>query len=213
MLIGMNDEYSIQRTRLVETLKKEGRITSHHVEEAFLSIPRELFVPENKRSYAYIDRPLDIGNGQTISAPHMVAIMVEELQLEKGHKVLEIGAGSGYHAAIVSKIIGPEGKVYSIERIALLVNKAKDNLEKTGISNVEVIKGDGSMGFEDHVPYDRIYVTCAAPVVPKPLIDQLNCDQGVLLIPVGKMICELQRLTKTQTDKKKSFLVDVPSCH
>jgi len=202
----MRDDYTVLRTRLVQRLKKEGRITNQDVEDAFLSIPRELFIPQSKRSYAYVDTPLDIGNGQTISAPHMVAIMVEELLLEKGQKVLEIGAGSGYHAAIVASIIGPGGNVYSIERISSLATTAKENLYHAGISNVEVIIGDGSMGLETYAPYDRIYVTCAAPVVPKPLIEQLTIDNGVLLIPVGEMICELQRIIKTTTDLKKEYL-------
>jgi len=206
VLIGMKDEYIVHRRRLVEKLKKEGRITSNHVENAFLSIPREDFIPDEKGWYAYMDKPLDIGNGQTISAPHMVAIMAEELKLKKGQKVLEIGAGSGYHAAVVSKIIGSKGTVYSIERIKSLADKAEENLAKVGIKNVEVIVSDGSRGFEEYAPYDRIYVTCAAPNIPEPLIDQLSGEYGILLIPVGEMICELQRLTKTPSNVMKESL-------
>ena len=202
----MKDEYRVRRRRLVEQLIKEGRITSNHVKEAFLSIPREHFIPVEKGPYAYMDKPLDIGNGQTISAPHMVAIMAEELQLKNGQKVLEIGAGSGYHAAIISKIIGPNGKVYSIERIKSLADKAKENLAKVEIKNVEVIVSDGSMGFEEYAPYDRIYVTCAAPSVPKPLLNQLSSEYGILLIPVGKIICDLKRVIKTPDGLKSESL-------
>lgn len=206
MLLSMDDEYSVERKRLVQILKKEGRITTKGVENAMVSIPRELFIPDHKRSYAYMDRPLDIGNGQTISAPHMVAIMSEELHLKRDQKVLEIGAGSGYHAAIVASIVGSKGKVYSVERISSLAEKARENLRHVGVSNVEVIVGDGSLGLNDYAPYDRIYVTCAAPDVPTPLIQQLTIDDGQLLIPVGEMICELKRITKMGESLKTESL-------
>ena len=141
------------------------------------------------------DRPFEIGNGQTISAPHMVAIMVEALDIKPGQKILEIGSGSGYHAAVVSLLVGNDGQVFSIERIHALAESAKENLDKAGCNNVTVFKGDGSLGLPDHAPYDRIYVTCASPSVPQPLLDQLR-DTGKLLIPVGKMYCELMLLEK-----------------
>jgi protein-L-isoaspartate(D-aspartate) O-methyltransferase len=183
------------RIKLVEMLKLEGRIKSKEVEKAFLEIPRENFVPDEIKKYAYVDTPLQIGNSQTISAPHMVAIMVEELYIKKGQKILEIGAGSGYHAAIVSKLVGKKGHVYTIERYSTLAEVAKKNLEKTGITNVTVETGDGSEGLLKYAPYDRIYVTCAAPDVPKPLIEQLK-DGGILMIPIGKTICNLELIEK-----------------
>jgi len=187
--------FELERERLVNRLVKEGYITSNKVKEAFLKTPRESFVPDTLKMQAYIDTPLQIGSGQTISAPHMVAIMCEALDVKEGQKILEIGAGSGYHAAIVSHLAGENGHVYTIERFENLAKMAQENLKKTGITNVTVEVGDGSEGLDKYEPYDRIYVTCAAPSVPQPLINQLG-DSGKLLIPVGRMYCELQLLEK-----------------
>jgi protein-L-isoaspartate(D-aspartate) O-methyltransferase len=189
--------YEEMRIKLVEMLKLEGRIKTEKVEKAFLEIPRENFVPDEIKKYAYADTPLQIGNGQTISAPHMVAIMVEELDIKPGQKILEVGAGSGYHAAIVAKLVGKKGHVYTIERFSSLAETSKKNLEKIGITNVTVIIGDGSKGLPKFSPYDRIYVTCAAPDVPKPLIEQLK-DKGKLMIPVGRTICSLELIEKKE---------------
>lgn len=188
-----------KRIELVKRLCQEGRIKSVEVEKAFLDTPRELFVPDNLRPYAYVDTPLDIGSGQTISAPHMVAIMCEGFDLKKGQKVLEIGAGSGYHAAVVSKIIGKKGHVYTIERFETLAEKAKENLKKANIENVTVEIGDGSCGLPKYAPYDRIYVTCAAPDIPPPLTEQLK-EGGKLMVPVGGTFCELV-LAEKKRDK------------
>lgn len=186
-----------QRIKLISKLKKEGRIKKIEIEQAFLEIPREKFIPENLSYYAYSDTPLDIGHGQTISAPHMVAIMCEDLDLNEGQKILEIGSGSGYHAAIISKIVGEKGHVFSVERISFLATFAKKNLINTGIENVEIIEGDGSIGLKEKAPYDRIYVTCAAPRIPPQLIKQLN-DPGKLMVPVGDIICSLNLLEKIE---------------
>ena len=187
--------YNSIRAELVKKLKWEGRIKTEEVEKAFLETPREMFVPESLKKYAYVDTPLEIGSGQTISAPHMVAIMVEALDIKEGQKILEIGAGSGYHAAIVSKLVGKEGHVYTIERFSSLAENAKKNLKKAGITNVTTEIGDGSKGLLKYAPYERIYVTCAAPDIPPPLIKQLK-DQGKLMVPVGKMICNLELIIK-----------------
>ena len=187
--------YKTEREKLVRILKTEGRIKTESVEKAFLETPREMFVPESLKNYAYVDTPLQIGNGQTISAPHMVAIMCEALDIKKGQKILEIGAGSGYHAAIVSKIAGEKGHVYTIERFSSLAENAKKNLEKLGIKNITVEIGDGSEGLPKYSPYDCIYVTCAAPKIPNPLIEQLK-NPGKLLIPVGRIICKLELVEK-----------------
>ena len=184
-----------KRKELVKQLKREGRIKTIEVEKAFLETQRELFVPEPLKKLSYVDTPLEIGNGQTISAPHMVAIMCEGLDIKKGQKILEIGAGSGYHAAIISKLVGKEGHAYTIERLPSLVEKAKNNLENAGITNVTIVNGDGSLGLQKYAPYERIYVTCASPDIPPPLIKQLK-DQGKLMIPVGKMICNLELVEK-----------------
>jgi len=201
-------EYKKQRKKLVELLKRERRIQSEKVEKAFLETPRENFVPQYLKKHAYIDTPLEIGNGQTISAPHMVAIMAEALNIKKGEKILEIGAGSGYHAAIISRLVGPEGHIYTIERFQKLAEEAQKNLQKTDIKNVTVITGDGSEGVKKFAPYDSIYVTCAAPEIPQPLIEQLK-DNGKLLIPVGKMICKLQLLEKKG---EKTTIKDLGGC-
>jgi len=184
-----------EKEDLINNLKKKKYIKSKIVTDAFLKVPREKFVPKNIIKKAYFDSPLRIGNNQTISAPHMVAIMCEELDLKLGQKVLEIGTGSGYHAAIVSKIVGSNGKIFSIERHKNLADKARDNLKKAGIKNIEVWLGDGSEGLKKYQPYDRIYVTCAAPDIPKPLIEQLK-NPGILLIPVGNNFCELKKIEK-----------------
>ncbi len=179
-----------KKHHLVEHLERSGVISSSRLKQAFLSVAREEFIPDHLRDHAYADNPLSIGSGQTISAPHMVAIMVEALDLKPGLKILEIGTGSGYHAAIVSHIVGSSGHVYSIERYESLAENARKNLKDAGIDNVTVVIGDGSKGCEQYQPYDRIYVTCAAPEIPKPYKNQLN-DPGIILIPVGRMYCEL----------------------
>ncbi len=178
------------RRRLVEKLVREGIIRSEKVKRAMLKVPRELFVPEHLCELAYEDTPLPIGFGQTISAPHMVALMLEEAELDEGMKVLEVGTGSGYNAALIAEIVAPEGSkrpghVYSIERIPELAERARLNLERAGYGDrVTVIVGDGSKGYEPAAPYDRIIVTAAAPDIPEPLVKQLK-PGGILLIPVG----------------------------
>jgi protein-L-isoaspartate(D-aspartate) O-methyltransferase len=191
--------YEQQRKILVERLASEGYIKSDQVKEAFLTVPREAFLPPDQQPYAYVDSPLQIGHGQTISAPHMVAIMAEALDLHPGHKVLEIGTGSGYHAAIVATIIGPTGHIYTIERFTHLANTAQENLTHTHITNATVKIGDGSKGLPEHQPYDRIYVTAAAPQAPPPLIEELGND-GKLLVPVGDMYCDLVLIEKKHGD-------------
>jgi len=174
-----------ERRRLVERLVEEGVVRSRAVAEALMRVPREEFLPPQVREYAYSDMPLPIGYGQTISAPHMVAMMCEYAELEEGMYVLEVGTGSGYHAAVIAEIVGPEGHVYSVERIPELAMFAKRNLERTGYGErVTIIIGDGSRGFEPAAPYDAIIVTAAAPSIPRPLVEQLRVG-GRLVIPVG----------------------------
>lgn len=180
---------------MVSNLKKSGYIHSNKVEQAFIHTFRELFVPSIRKEHAYLDIPLEIGNGQTISAPHMVAIMAEALDIQPGQNILEVGAGSGYHAAIIAYLTGEHGQVYSIERLPFLADFARKNLRQAGIMNVFVFEGDGSLGFQQHAPYDRIYVTCAAPSIPPTLTEQL-AENGKLLIPVGRFLCELELIEK-----------------
>ncbi len=180
----MSDPYEEKRRRMVERLKEELGI-SDRVAKAMLKVPRHLFVPPPYEREAYIDTPLPIGKGQTISAPHMVAIMCDLLDLQEGDKVLEVGAGSGYHAAVVAEIVGKRGKVIAIERIPELAERAKNTLEHLGYDNIKIIVGDGSKGYEPEAPYDKIYVTASAPDIPEPLIKQLK-PGGKMVIPIGK---------------------------
>ncbi|WP_048144591.1 protein-L-isoaspartate(D-aspartate) O-methyltransferase [Methanothrix harundinacea] len=173
-----------------------GRV-SDRVLEAMEDTPRELFVPNRVRQMAYQDHPLPIGDGQTISAPHMVAIMCDLLDLGEGMRVLDVGTGSGYHAAVMAKLVGPEGHVYSIERVATLVAFARKNLSEAGIENVTVVEGDGSRGLPDHAPFDRINVAATAPKVPEPLQAQLKVG-GKLVIPVGTCYQELLLVVRTE---------------
>lgn len=177
--------FAAQRDRLVENLRRCGYISKPEVVKAMKAVRRHLFVPERIREAAYADHPLEIGEGQTISAPHMVGIMIEQLDLHRGQKVLEVGGGSGYHAAVAAQVVGPEGHIYTVERIALLAERAKRNLDEAGYSDrVTMVVGDGSKGIPEHAPYDRIFVACAAPDVPAPLVDQLK-EGGKMLVPVG----------------------------
>lgn len=199
-----------QRRRLVERLIAEGILKTSSVVRSMKIVPREKFVPENVKNYAYVDTPLPIGYGQTISAPHMCAIMNEALKFEVGHKVLEIGAGSGYHAALVAEIIAPSnvdpkkwGHIYTIERVPELADFAQKNLAETGYLNrVTVVCCDGSRGYKEQAPYDRMFVTAAAPQIPKPLIDQLK-PGCFLAIPVGGLYLfqELLLVEKTLEGK------------
>ena len=173
--------YEEKRINLVKQLILERRIKSKEVEKAFLEVKREEFVPENIKNYAYIDSPLEIGQGQTISAPHMVAIMVEGLDIKKGQKILEIGAGSGYHAAVLSRIVK---EVYTVEIIPPLGRAAEKRLKEAAYENIQVKVGDGYYGWEEYAPFDCIIVTAASDHIPPPLIKQLKRG-GKMAIPVG----------------------------
>ncbi len=177
-------DYDEKRMRLAERLREELNL-SERVYNAIKNVPRHLFVPERYRSEAYVDTPLPIGYGQTISAPHMVAIMCELLDIKEGEKILEVGTGCGYHAAVTAELVGSKGMVVSIERIPELAEIAKKNLSALSYDNVLVVVGDGSLGYPEEAPYDKIYVTASAPDVPRPLIDQLRVG-GKMVIPIGE---------------------------
>lgn len=171
-----------------------GRI-KESVLKAMSLAPRELFVPVHLRDRAYEDNPLPIGLGQTISAPHMVAIMCDLLDIRPGMKILEVGGGSGYHAAVLAVLTGPEGHVYSVERMSDLALAARKNLEAAEIGNVTIVVSDGSLGFAEQAPYDRISVAASAPKVPEPLKEQLRVG-GKLILPVGGEVQELILVTR-----------------
>jgi len=158
-------------------------ISDPAVLEAFRKVPREKFIDPQYRKLAYIDAPLMIGEGQTISQPFTVAMMTQLLELKPTDKVLEVGTGSGYQAAILAEIV-KDGKVFTIERIESLARKARKVLEELGYKNVEVIVGDGTKGLPEEAPFDAIIVTAAAPKIPPPLIEQLKAG-GRLVMPVG----------------------------
>jgi protein-L-isoaspartate(D-aspartate) O-methyltransferase len=180
----MDNNKKKERENLIGRLVSAGYLKDETVIKAMLKVPREEFVPENQKIFAYDDRPLSIGLGQTISAPHMVAIMTEALSVESKDKILEIGAGSGYQAAILAEI-AKEGEIYTIEKVPKIADFAKENLSKLGYKNVHVIIGDGTIGYEKEKPYDKVIVTAGAPRIPKALIEQLKPGGGKLLIPVG----------------------------
>jgi protein-L-isoaspartate(D-aspartate) O-methyltransferase len=175
------EEFSRERRRMVEEQLREREVTSPRVLEAMLAVPRHAFVPADLREFAYCDEPLAIGEGQTISQPFMVAAMTEALELTGGEHVLEIGTGSGYQAAVVSRLAA---KVFTVESHELLAAAARARLEQLGYANVEVHVGDGTLGLPEAAPFDAILVTAAAPGIPPPLLEQL-AEGGRLVIPVG----------------------------
>ena len=201
------------RERLVDRLRRQigGGHISEQVLDAMGRVPRHLFVRESDRANAYDDYPLSIGHGQTISAPHMVGIMCSLLEIEKGMKILEIGGGSGYHAAVLAELTGPGGVVYSIERVTELAEFARQNLTDAGYKNVVVTTGDGTLGLSEHAPYDCITVACAAPAVPQPLVDQLKRG-GRMTIPIGRYTQELYLVHKNDviSKEKSGGVVFVP---
>lgn len=166
---------------MVEHLQRQG-IRDHAVLQAMGSVPRELFVSKKSRSRSYNDSPLPIGYGQTISQPLIVAVMAAALELTASDRVLEIGTGSGYAAAVLAQLAA---EVHSVERLSDLADQAKVHLQQTGIRNVSVHIGDGTLGWPAHAPFDAIVVAAGGPKVPPALVDQL-CAGGRLVMPVGK---------------------------
>jgi protein-L-isoaspartate(D-aspartate) O-methyltransferase len=177
------DPYALARQRMVaEQLVPPGRdITNARVLAVMGRVPRHEFVPERLRSDAYADHPLPIGHGQTISQPYIVAFMTERLEPKPTDRVLEIGTGSGYQAAVLAELVA---QVYTVEIVEDLAQRAAADLKRVGYTNVHVRAGDGYQGWAEAAPFDSIIVTCAPERVPQPLIDQLK-DGGRIIIPVG----------------------------
>lgn len=177
---SVDSEFRGARERLVETLREKG-IRDLAVLRAFERTPRHAFVPTGLRHRAYEDAPLPIGNGQTISQPWVHARYLELLHLTGNERVLEIGTGSGYQTVLLAHLVS---QVFSIERIPALFQQARDAIQRSGVRNVSLLLGDGTVGWREYAPYDAILVGAGAPGLPQPLIDQL-AEGGRLIVPVG----------------------------
>ncbi len=198
--------------KLIDNLVKQGIIRTPKIAHVMHATPRTKFLSPDKRAYSTQDTPLNIGFGQSISAPHMVAIMNEALKLAVGHKVLEVGAGSGWHAVtmaeLVTSIDSPRsewGHICTVEIVPALAEQARKSIRNAGYGDrVSIISGDGSKGYPEKAPYDRILVTAAAPEIPPLLLDQLKSG-GIMVIPIGKgdLFQNLMRITKEADGKIK----------
>src|SRR2546425_10676226 len=181
--MGRGVDFPAERVRMVDRLVRASYLKEAGVRAAFLAVPREAFARPEDRAAAYQDVPLPIGSGQTISAPSMIAIMLEEAQLRPGERVLEIGTGSGYHAALLASLAGPKN-VVSIERKSSLAEWGRSNLASVGFADVTVVVGDGSLGLPERGPYDCILATAGRPRIPAAWPGQLN-PHGRLVAPIG----------------------------
>ena len=191
-----DDEFRQSRRDMVEYQIKNRGVTDNRILDAFRKIPRHEFVKEPYLVEAYMDHPLPIGNGQTISQPYIVALMTEQLHLKGDEKVLEIGTGSGYQAAILSELAR---EVHSVERVPELADQAGQNLERLGITNVKIHVGDGTLGWPQEAPFDGIIITAGTPGMPEGLVDQL-ADNGRLVAPVGSRWRQMLELWIKQGD-------------
>ncbi|HKO61568.1 MAG TPA: protein-L-isoaspartate(D-aspartate) O-methyltransferase [Pyrinomonadaceae bacterium] len=196
-----HQDYSIPRERMVERLRDHYRIQNQQVLQAMRVVPRHAFVPEALQSRAYGDHALPISASQTISQPYIVARMTELLEVDLNSRVLEIGAGSGYQTAVLSKV---SGQVYAIERIGDLARQAQARIRELGIYNATVKCFDGTLGWAANAPYDAILVAAGGPTVPQPLVTQLKVG-GRLVVPVGETREQqrLIRVIKTETGSKQ----------
>ena len=196
---------STSRMKMVKQQIAARGVRDPKVLDAMGKVPRHLFVPDKSQDEAYNDYPLGIGFGQTISQPYIVAYMTEQLGLKGHEKVLEIGTGSGYQAAVLAEIAD---SVFSIEIICELEKQAAHALEKNGYKNVFTRCGDGYAGWPEHAPFDAIILTAAPPEIPRPLIDQLAIG-GKLIAPVGKFVQDLILMTRTEKGIKEEKLIGV----
>ena len=180
------------REKMVETQIKARGVKDPRVLSALLKVERHRFVPEEYLDSAYSDRPLPIGEGQTISQPYIVAVMTELLELKGNEKVLEIGTGSGYQAAVLAELAK---EVYTIEIVKPLASDAKNRLLELGYQNIKVRVGDGYLGWPEAAPFDAVIITCAPDHIPEPLVEQLK-EEGRMVLPVGAHTQELKKIVK-----------------
>ncbi|MEM4598224.1 MAG: protein-L-isoaspartate(D-aspartate) O-methyltransferase [Candidatus Diapherotrites archaeon] len=201
-------DFSAQREKLVNSMVANGSLKSPELKRAFLNVKREEFFLADMKRFSYEDSAFPIGYGQTISQPSTIAIMLEHLRPKEGHKVLEVGSGSGYVLALLSELVGPEGTVIGIERNTELAQRSRYTLEKLGYKKVKVINADGSKGLPEESPFDRILVSAACSAVPKPLEEQLAL-LGRLVAPVGSRFSQqLQVIEKTQNGVLKRYFAE-----
>ena len=193
MIESAQDRLQAERSRMVDQQLRARDIRSERVLEAMRRVPRHRFVPESEQQAAYADAPLPIGHGQTISQPYIVAFMTEALDVDPTHRVLEIGTGSGYQAAVLGELAG---EVFTMEIVEPLGERARQTLEALGYANVHVRLGNGYAGWPEKAPFDRIMVTAAPAEVPPALVEQLKVG-GIMAIPVGTYDQELRILRRT----------------
>jgi protein-L-isoaspartate(D-aspartate) O-methyltransferase len=201
---GAEDLWAEQRRSMVEKLRQRGKIQPE-VLLAMEKVPRHLFVPDAVRAKAYEDEPLAIGTDRTIYQPYVVGLMTSLLDLQKGDKVLEVGTGTGYHAAVLSRLAR---EVYSVEIIGPVASQAQQRLRALGYHNVEVRSGDGYQGWVDKGPFDAILLSAAPPHIPQPLINQLRVG-GRMVVPVGGFLQDLLVITKTADGIEKRTVIPV----
>ena len=199
------DNWQALRQQMVDTQIRARQVQSEAVLQAMARVPRHLFVPESLRPHAYEDRPLPIGREQTISQPYIVGYMTDVLQLEPSHRVLEIGTGSGYQAAVLAEIAT---HVYSIEIVAELAEGARRALTESGYRNVDVRTGNGYLGWPDRAPFDRIIVTAAPPTIPNALVDQLAVG-GIMVVPVGTDYQEIAIISRSASGTTETRTIGV----
>ena len=189
---NLKGDFKAMREKMVESQIKSRGVRDPRVLSAMLKVERHLFVPKEFQNSAYSDQPLPIGEGQTISQPYIVALMTELLELKGGERVLEVGTGSGYQAAILAELAA---EVYTIEIVEKLASSAQKVLLELGYQNIKVKAGDGYLGWPETAPFDAIIITCAPDHIPKPLLDQLK-EGGRMVVPVGTYSQELKKIVK-----------------
>ncbi len=199
------DSWAEARERMVRGQIEARGVRDPRVLAALRAVPRHELIPEEMRRHAYADGPLPIGLGQTISQPYIVAYMTEQLELERGDRVLEVGTGSGYQAAVLAELCE---RVYSIEIVPELAERAARDLERLGYDNVRVRTGDGYRGWPDEAPFDAIIITAAPPRIPEPLLEQLAVG-GRMIVPVGEHYQELVLITRTDDGFRRRQLIPV----